>query len=145
MSRICQLASHSNLGRGYKKLDLDCDFEGGTAIFERVFLVCRRGGYFQKMICSFFVHSANLSITTNPKTHSNSMAKRRSIHLLMISSSCNLLCNTLVGSSSTRCFVQAFQPTLARRISSSRRLFATSNVSSKGYGPVPLRTDAPTH
>jgi len=37
MSRICQLASHSNLGTGYKKLDLDCDLEGGTAIFERVF------------------------------------------------------------------------------------------------------------
>mmetsp|Transcript_5060 Transcript_5060/g.7033 ORF Transcript_5060/g.7033 Transcript_5060/m.7033 type:complete len:381 (+) Transcript_5060:63-1205(+) len=73
------------------------------------------------------------------------MAKRRSIHLLMISSACNLLGNTLVGGSSTRCFVQAFQPTLTRRISSSRRLFATSNVSSKGYGPVPLRTDAPTH
>jgi DTW domain-containing protein YfiP len=63
----------------------------------------------------------------------------------MISSACNLLCNALVGSS-TRSFVHAFQPRVARRISSPhRRLYATSNLSSKGYGPVPFRTDAPTH
>eukprot|EP00986_Skeletonema_menzelii_P007025 scaffold2677_cov141-Skeletonema_menzelii.AAC.10 len=75
------------------------------------------------------------------------MSKRRSIHLLMISSAGNLLCNALGGSSSsTRCFVQAFHLTLARRITSNQRLFATKPyVSPKGYGPVPLRSDAPTH
>ena len=64
----------------------------------------------------------------------------------MISSTCNLLCNVLTGSSK-RCFVKAFQPTSARRIPFNRRLHlnASSNVSSKGYGPVPLRSDAPTH
>lgn len=74
-------------------------------------------------------------------TLSISMAKRM-VHLLMISSTCNLLSNALVGSSK-RCFVQAFQPTSARN----RRLhlYASSNVSAKGYGPVPLRSDAPTH
>lgn len=62
----------------------------------------------------------------------------------MISSTCNLLSNALVGSSK-RCFVQAFQS--AGRVSPNRRLhiYASSNVSAKGYGPVPLRSDAPTH
>jgi len=69
------------------------------------------------------------------------MANRRSIHLLMFSSACNILCNA----SSVRFFVHAFQPIFARRISSIRRLYATLNDSSKNYGPVPLRTDAPTH
>lgn len=64
----------------------------------------------------------------------------------MITSTFNLLPNALVGRSK-RCFVQAFQPKLVRRISSKRRLqlHALSNVSVKGYAPVPLRSDAPTH
>lgn len=55
----------------------------------------------------------------------------------------SLFCHVSIRSSTRRCF--AFQPRFAGRISSNRRLCATSNVSSKVYGPVPVRTDAPTH